>query len=357
MQPLCSRKTTLDVTESILFSASPRELVLKATDLEISFQSSLAIESSLTDPHSFLISGRRIFEVVRELSGTLTFEISNTQLRLGDSGGASFNLSVREEGDFPPFPERIENLMQLDAQFFVRLLNKVAIVIPQNNSNKALNGLFLEVGPDCTSLVGTDGHSLARALTPKYTLPEEHSWLIPRRSAFELKKVLEQAEGPVFLGTCSGHLVFSGSNFNFFTRLIADPFPNYRAILATDGAHKVGIKKEPLVKSLKRAGTLLAGQFISTKFSFDQSKLSLHIKNKEVGSLDDSIDVGAGPSDAVDVFFYTPYLLAGVQVFEEEDLSCSVRNHKSPLVFDGGGEEHSFVYLVMPVSRDAASNQ
>ena len=56
-------------------------------------------------------------------------------------------LNVKDAEGFPPFPERIENLMHLDAQFLLNLLEKVAFLIPQNNANSALNGLFLEVSP------------------------------------------------------------------------------------------------------------------------------------------------------------------------------------------------------------------
>lgn len=70
MQPICSKRTALDITGSILFYVGQKELVLKSTDLEISLQSSCMLdESEFDEPVSFLVSGRRIFEVVKELEG------------------------------------------------------------------------------------------------------------------------------------------------------------------------------------------------------------------------------------------------------------------------------------------------
>ena len=51
MQPICSKRTALDATPSILFAVGHREMVLKSTDLEISLQSSCALnESDIDEP-------------------------------------------------------------------------------------------------------------------------------------------------------------------------------------------------------------------------------------------------------------------------------------------------------------------
>jgi len=69
MQPICSKKTALDATTSILFQVGHKELVLKSTDLEVSLQSSCnLIQSDIEENVSFLVSGRRIYEVVPVLA-------------------------------------------------------------------------------------------------------------------------------------------------------------------------------------------------------------------------------------------------------------------------------------------------
>lgn len=49
MQPICTKRTTIDATTSILFSVGHKELVLKSTDLEISLQSSYLVKNSTID--------------------------------------------------------------------------------------------------------------------------------------------------------------------------------------------------------------------------------------------------------------------------------------------------------------------
>ena len=352
MQPICSKRSPLDVTESILFHVSYKELILKATDLEISLQSSIAIESTLSENRIFLISGRRIYEIVRELSGTLTFTFLESGIQLTAGEGVSFTLAVRDATDFPAFPERIENIMHCESPFLLSLFDKVGIVVPQNNANRALNGLLFEAGPQGIAFVGTDGHSLAHVTTSNYTLPEAASWLIPRRALLEVKKLLEQTNDAVFIGTCSGQLVFSGAHFNFFTRLLNDPFPAYKGILTQTNFKKFTINRDAFVKALRRAGALLAGQFISSQFSFSKLGCELSLENKDIGSLRQHVALDVIDDLALDTAFFSPYILTGLLAISDEIINCSIRDKRSPLIISSTGKDHAYTYVVMPVSKD-----
>lgn len=355
MQPICNKRTPLESTESILFSITPRELTIKATDMEISLQSTAEIESSVNDAISFLVSGKRIFDIVKEMDGDIAFTLQGNALNLR-SGGVDLSLNIKSAQDFPAFPERIENLMHIDASFLVGLLNKVSFLVPSNNSNAALNGLLLEIDNKGTSMVATDGHSLARVTTSKYTLSEKHKWLLPKRAVMELKKIIEVGgTEQVFLGTCGSQLVFSGPNFNFFTKLIASPFPEYAPILDKQGFIPARVHRGDFSRTLKRTGCLLAGQFLSTTFTFAKEGLDVKLNNKEVGSLKESLPLSMFEGVTVESRFYSPYLLNGLQVLSGDTVNFHIKNSMRPIIFDDVHEEFSFTYLVMPVSAVNAS--
>ena len=355
MQPICGKRTTLDVTESILFQVAPKELTLKSTDLEISLQSTLNIESDLLENISFLISGKRIFELVKEMEGQIEFAVDKNQLKL-TSDNVDLALNIKEAEEFPPFPERIENLMEIDSKFLLSLLNKVAFLIPQNNSNIALNGMLLEFKDGLMSFVATDGHCLAKVHTNKYSLPEDKKWLLPKRAALEIKKLLESSDDEnVFLGTCGNQLVFSGSNFNFFTKLIAEPFPQYEPIMDKKDFLPASLSREAFVKTLKRTSCLLAGQFVSTNFKFTPGTIDVSLHNKEVGKIDESLPLKDFKGKDIKSRFYSPYLLNGLQIFPEENVKFFVKNDAKPIIFEAESDSYHWTYLVMPVST--AENQ
>lgn len=351
MQPICSKKTTLDITESILFQVAPKELTLKATDLEISLQSSMEIESDMSEVSSFLISGKRIFEIVKELDGEIEFNVSQNQISL-KANGVDLALNIKDSQEFPPFPERIENMMDFKAPFILDMLNKVAFVVPQNNSNASLNGMLLEITAEEMSMVATDGHSLARVTTSKYTSAEDKKWLLPKRAIMELKKLFEACseQDSIFLGTCGNQLVFSGKNFNFFTKLISDAFPQYKPVLEKEGFLPATISKDPLMKTLKRTSCLLAGQFVSTTFRFMPGALKVNMQNKEVGKLDEELAIEDFNGSEIESRFYAPYILNGLQGFPEKNLNFFIKNGARPIIFETKDENFVQTYLVMPVS-------
>jgi len=351
MHPICSKRTTLDATSSILFQVSHKELILKSTDLEISLQSSYLLkESDVDQTRSFLVSGKRIFDLVKELEGEIEFYIEDNQLNV-KSGSVNLSLNIKDSQEFPPFPERIENLMQIDSSFLLGMLSNVAFLIPQNNSNPALNGLYWEIDNSGFKMTATDGHCLAQVKSEKYNLEEEKKWLLPRRAIFEVKKILESSKDKmVFVGLCGNQLVFSGESFNFFTKLLADPFPQYGAILQREGFYGATVDKVRFVKTLRRSTCLLSGQFIATKFGFAKDKLNVSMQNKEVGKLKEDIPIEKFDGQKLDIRFYAPYLLNGLQVFSGDKIDFFLQNSSKPIMFESSMPESSLVYLVMPVS-------
>lgn len=353
MQPICGKRTTLEATSCILFNVRPKELILKATDLEISLQASCDLqEYDADEPSSFLVSGKRIFELVKELDGAIHFTLTDTQL-LMKAGLVHLALHIKDIQEFPPFPERIENLMHVNASFLMGMINKVAFLIPQNNANPALNGLYLEVAGSDMKMTTTDGHCLAQATaTGNFSLEKASHWLLPRRAIVEIKKLLESAPTmDVFMGVCGNQLVFSGDSFNFFTRLLSSPFPKYEAILDKDAFIPAKVSRPHFLKTLRRSACLLSGQFIATQFGFEPAGLKVIMQNKEVGKLEEEVPLEGFHGARLDVRFYAPYLLSGLQVFSDDFIQFYLKNSTKPIMFESQEAAYRLLYVVMPVAQ------
>lgn len=357
MQPICSRRTALDATSYILFEVNPRELILKSTDLEICLQASCPLaESNIETKTTFLVSGRRIFDIVRELESQIRCNLQPHQITLVSD---SFNLSlnIKNDEEFPPFPERIENLLHFDSALLLKMIESVAFLIPQNNPNPGLNGLLFEIANQTLTMTTTDGHCLAQASAPNIAYNESKSWLIPKRAIFELKKLLESCEDKtIFIGICSNQLVFSGESFNFFTKLLADQFPHYQSILQRASFQEISINRPKFLKTLRRSVCLLSGgQFIPAKFSFNNEFLKVSLHNKEVGSLNETLPLDTKSQLGLEVRFFPPYLLNGLQSFSDDSLKFYLKNSLSPIIFESQNQssnenDYHLTYLVMPVS-------
>jgi len=350
MQPICSKKTTMSATSLILFHVTSKELILKSTDLEISLQYTCSIRESNIENQQFLVPGKKIFDIVRELDHDITFTLKKNQLDI-QSGKVQLSLHIKDAQEFPPLPERIENLMHMDCKFLLDMLTKVSFLIPQNNATPALNGLFLEISPEEFKMTATDGHCLAQVKTDSYVLAEKKRWLAPRRAIFEIKKILENCDDAIiFIGVCNNQLVFSGESFNFFTKLLADQFPAYEAILKRDGFVPARVSRPDFIKTLRRSSCLLSGQFLATSFQFSENQLKVCLKNNEVGSMEETLLMEDYDAEMLEMRFYSPYLLNGLQSLPGEQVTCYLKNNSRPIIFESIDNSTQMVYLVMPVS-------
>lgn len=357
MLPICTKRTTVDTTATLLMQVRQRELIIKATDLEIALQASCLLEErdgGSDESLSFLVSGKRLHDIVKELDGIIHCTITKGLLTL-QAGGVTVQLNMGSGDQFPSFPERIENLMHMEADLLVEMLKGTAFVIPQQHASNVLTGLFWELGPSGITLTATDGHCLAQTCTDKYTLSEPRSWLIPRRAILELLKLVElMKEKTIFIGICGKHIVFSGALFNFFTRLLTGTFPQYSSVLQRDQFVPARVERQQLVKTLRRATSLLAGQFIATQFQVEQEQVQVTMHNKDVGNLREFIALSEYVGEGFEIRFYAPYLLHGLNVFGDEYVQLFLKSSKQPLIV--AAENPSGVrmtYLVMPVAAPA----
>lgn len=352
MQSICTKKTTIASTSCILFQILNKELILKSTDLEISLQYTCPLKESSIEQASFLVPGKKIFDVVKEMSGDIECIFDKNQLTLKAGKKINISFNIKDAQEFPPLPERIENLMQIDSSFLSNMLSKVSFLIPQNNATPALNALFLEINKESFKLTTTDGHCLAQVTSNKYTLEQDKKWLLPRKAIFELKRLLENAHVTnIFLGTCENQLVFSGESFNFFTKLFADQFPAYEAVLQHDSFTPAVLDRTELVKTLRRSSCLLSGQFLATTFKFSKDNLKVTLNNSDIGNLDETLPMQGFTAEHLELRFYSPYLLQGLQSFSEEDnVTCLLKSNSKPIIFKSDNEAYKLTYLVMPVS-------
>jgi len=105
-----------------------------------------------------------------------------------------------------------------------------------------------------------------------------------------------------------------------------------------------------LVKTLRRSACLLSGQFIATHFGFSSHLLKVSMQNQDVGKLKEEVSLPDFDGDDLDIRFYAPYLLSGLQSFSEDKVKFYLQTSAKPIIFESHSADHELLYLVMPVS-------
>ncbi len=75
------------------------------------------------------------------------------------------------------------------------------------------------------------------------------------------------------------------------------------------------------------------------------------MQNKEVGKLDEEVPLFDFNGENLDLRFYAPYLLSGLQVFGDEHIQFYLKNSAKPIIFESHDTACHLTYLVMPVAQ------
>ena len=98
---------------------------------------------------------------------------------------------------------------------------------------------------------------------------------------------------------------------------------------------------------------MLSVQFLATRFMFDSHKVHVSLHNKEVGKCDEFLTLQNYTGPDMDIRFFAPYILSGMQVLQEEYTTFFLKNSSKPIMFESNLSRYQVIYLVMPVSPTA----
>ena len=110
------------------------------------------------------------------------------------------------------------------------------------------------------------------------------------------------------------------------------------------------VDRGALVKTLRRSACLLSGQFIATQFGFRQEHIKVSMHNKEVGKLEEEVPMLKFEGAILDIRFFAPYLLNGLQAFSADQVAFYLKGSTNPIIFEAAGNDMQLLYLVMPVT-------
>lgn len=177
-----------------------------------------------------------------------------------------YKLAMFNYEDFPSFPSsEAKNKLDLDSSDLSRSLKKILPAVDTNNPKYSLNGAFLDVKNNKINFVGTDTRRLAIYTLDKNNT-EEFSLSIPKKAINEMQKLFYEK---IELFYDENILIAKNENFEFFTKLINDKFPDYEKVIPKQANQVFKFKSEDFLESLR-------------KISVVAEKMKLHFTNNKL---------------------------------------------------------------------------
>lgn len=263
-----SKRTTLPVLQQVRLTRDERGVVsLHGTDLDV-FVSYLAQDSQPGSPVDLLVPFEPLNKAVRSTKGTITITGEKKRVSIGTLIGTTpmeEAFDMLPVAEWPKAPVLDEPSVALN-DVFKASLREALECVGSDGSRRVLTGAHLDVSkPQAHYLVATDAHhlyasnSFAFDLKTSLTIPSSRFLLWPEFSADgDWCAGVRPATGKE-----PGYVQIHSNRWRFITRLIDEPFPNWRNVVPEESRPGTRVElTEEAVATLLQIIPRLPGQDI-----------------------------------------------------------------------------------------------
>jgi len=342
-----SARPGIPALSGVLMNATGSELVLAATDLEVSAQ--LRVPVQVQTEGVALVPARLVADMVKSFEqAPVDFDAEDGQARVVC---ANYEGTIRclPAEDFPVLQEPGGIRVSVNAGEFGAAVGQVARAASRDEARPLLTGVLLEVSREGVTMVATDSYRLAlRELTA--TAEGEAKALVPERALSEAGRgAAADEKGDIELFLEPGSVAFRVGSQTLTSRLIEGEFPAYRALLPEDYESRLTASRQQLLDAVRRVG-LLARESSPVKMEFNALGVRLSSSSPDLGGAVEVVEAQYEGTELTAAFNPT-YLSDGLTAVTGERVVVEVRDGLKPALVRGEGE--SYVYLVMPVKLPA----
>ena len=348
---------TLPILSNIILEAKDDKLILSSTNLDI--YCSDKIKAEVLQSGEVSVSAVTFFEIIKRLpSGSevlMIMEEGENEIRL-TCGRSKFNLSTLKTDDFPIISDSdLSTNFVLSADELIRIIDKTKFAVSNEETRYYLNGIFLHKAErnsiQFLRAVATDGHRLAQYDIPLPQGAEDITGIIiPKKTIYELRKVLDDANGDVSVSLNENKIKFSFNDLKVVSKVIDGTFPDYTKVIPQKNDKNFKTNNSDLKIAIDRVSAVATNEESKSKaikFCIENNSLSLSVESQSKGSANEMIDVNYS-GDKVDIGFNSKYIIDICNEVDGDEISISLSDSISPAIILDKTDENLF-FVLMPM--------
>ena len=347
-------RTTMAILECLLIDASANEIKLTANDMELGIETK--IEGEIAERGVIALDAKICSEIVRKLPySDVTIETDASFKTTITCEKAKFNIVGKSGDDFSyiPYIERNEPIIM--SQFTLKeVIRQTIFSIADHDNHPLMTGELFEIEENDLKVVSLDGHRISIRNIELKNNYSHKKVVVPGKTLQEVSKILPgSAEDEVSIFLTDNHIVFEFENTTVVSRLIEGEYFKIEQMLSSDYETKVKINKRELLDCIDRA-TLLVKEGDKKPIIMNITDDSMELKiNSFIGSMNEDIDIAKEGKDIL-IGFNPKFFIDALRVIDKEEVTLYMVNPKAPCFIKD--DEGTFIYLILPVNFNAASN-
>ncbi len=350
-QGVVERKTTIPILSNVLVEAKGSQLIITATDLELSICTSCP--AKVKKDGAGTIPAKKLYELVRLLPDEeIRFKLLENHWVHITCDRKTYKMVGMSKENFPAQAGFSHALVKVPAGMLASLIAKTNFAISTEESRYTLNGALLILKPETVVMVATDGHRLAMVETDhKFDgLNNEVRVLVPRKAMMEVLRLAgADADAQVEFARDENNLFFRFGPRLLISRMLTGQFPNYEAVLPRDNNKSIKMERGELNDALRRVSQLADQRSHAVKFSLSKEGLEFSASSPEYGEAKENIEKEY-KGDPMVIGFNAQYMLDFLAAAADGPIALELKDEQSagqmrPLA----DEKYRYRYVIMPM--------
>ncbi len=333
-EKITGKNLTLPVLSCILFEAHDKNLIIRATNLDLGIEIILPVK--VDQEGKVAVPGNIINSFVSTIaSKNIVLEAIEGNLKITSDTNTTVIKSMPFD-DFPTIPQ-LEGgkMLTLGSQELRKGIKSVWYSSATSSMKPELSSIYIYSEDDTAIFVATDSFRLAEKKIRMKNAKDIGTILIPVKNINDILRVLEGCDGNVEIAISKNQISFKYDGVYLTSRVVDGVFPDYRQIIPKDYKTNIVLLKQDLVSALKIA-TIFSDKFnkLSVKAHPSEKLFELSTRNADVGENSNKLEAVTEGED-VDINFNYKYITDCFQSVEADSVSLEFNGLNRPLIIKG----------------------
>jgi DNA polymerase-3 subunit beta len=343
-----STRAQLPILENLMLEARGARLMVKATNLETSFLSSVG--AKVEKEGAIAVPARTMSDIVSNLTGEkvmIVVEKENLKLTCDSFRGRLVGMNT---SDFPVLVESLgKGAVGLEGKVLVEGLSKVLFGVSKDETRPVLTGVLFSFDPEkpFLSLVASDGFRLSQKKVVLKKKVEEAAMILPRGVLGEIVRMVAEEKVAMEVKEAENQVVFGLGKTVLGTKVIEGEFPNFERIIPKETRVKVAVSKEELLNAVRLGAVFARDGSNVVKLVVASGGLRVLASSAKSGKQEMEIP-GKVSGEGVEISYNYRFLEEFLGVVTGESVEMEFTDGASPGVFRDP-KDPEFFHLIMPV--------
>lgn len=348
-------KTPQDILKGLYLEVFNDRIQLTGSNQSLRIETEIPIGDDLeiATTGAVVVNAKLVTDIIRRMANeTINIELVNQKmLRIFDDD-TEFKVQIAEQNDYPQVQEgNFENEYTMATEVFSEVLRNVLFAVSKLEIQMVMTGVNLRFEKGKIYFIATDSHRLSQRIIDAPEVNSSFSVIIPGSNLNVLLGLLEE-EKEVKMAVNDELVLFSFSDYRFYTRLINDNYPDTDAVFPKEFNTIVKADTHEWFQALERAAIISSGNssnMITFRIDGKNKKVILSGESDQEDSYKEELPVATVEGSDLTINFNTNFMLDALRAYGDGQTTMRFTTNSGALTLENENFEKSFLQLVTPI--------